>query len=273
MAYENTAGAGATVDAKLALAETALQPGDDAIELGSGDATLGQLLQADGAGGTAWGTAPSGSGEPGPAVELQTSATHVQWRVVGDAEWINLVALSELTGPQGDPGTDGDDGADGPAVELQVNSTHVQWRVVGAATWIDLVALSTITGPQGEPGVDGVDGQDASETPIVGVSSSGGALATELNGSLYVIVPTENVTTWTAPIPSGGNAATTSYSATLKIKPPVSGGPFTFTPGAWYRLGGLETISIAVDDAPIVVELRLLETGFIGLTAVQSVAI
>lgn len=42
-------------------------------------------------------------GTDGVAVELQKTATHVQWRYVGGS-WTNLIALSEITGPQGNPG-------------------------------------------------------------------------------------------------------------------------------------------------------------------------
>lgn len=45
---------------------------------------------------------PQGAtGNTGPAIELQTSLTHIQWRVVGAASWTNLIALSALTGPAG----------------------------------------------------------------------------------------------------------------------------------------------------------------------------
>jgi len=40
-------------------------------------------------------------GEPGKQIELQKSATHIQWRYVGDTVWINLVALSDLGGGGG----------------------------------------------------------------------------------------------------------------------------------------------------------------------------
>lgn len=76
-------------------------------------------------------------GADGKEVELQKSATHIQWRYVGDASWIDLVALSDLKG------------ADGREVELQKSATHIQWRYVGASSWTDLVALADITGPAG----------------------------------------------------------------------------------------------------------------------------
>jgi hypothetical protein len=49
-------------------------------------------------------------GENGREIELQKSSTHIQWRYVGDATWLDLVPLVDLTGP---PGEDGEDGTDG----------------------------------------------------------------------------------------------------------------------------------------------------------------
>ena len=48
-----------------ALADTAVQPADDAADLGSGAATDGYVLTADGAGGAAWEAASGGGGTPG----------------------------------------------------------------------------------------------------------------------------------------------------------------------------------------------------------------
>ena len=50
---------------------------------------------------------PSAFGEDGREVQLQKSATHIQWRYEGDAAWTNLVALSELEGDPGAPGETG----------------------------------------------------------------------------------------------------------------------------------------------------------------------
>lgn len=44
-------------------------------------------------------------GDDGREVEFQKSATHIQWRYVGDVAWNNLVALVDITGPAG-PSTD-----------------------------------------------------------------------------------------------------------------------------------------------------------------------
>jgi hypothetical protein len=49
------------------------------------------------------------AGVDGKNIELQTTATHIQWRVVGGT-WANLIALSELKGAKGDKGDTGDKG-------------------------------------------------------------------------------------------------------------------------------------------------------------------
>ena len=93
-------------------------------------------------------------GQDGREVEFQKSATHIQWRYVGEVDWIDLVALDELKGA---------DGQDGREVEFQKSATHIQWRYVGDVDWIDLVALSEITGADGQDGADGAPGQDGQD--------------------------------------------------------------------------------------------------------------
>ena len=60
-------------------------------------------------------------------VELQATATHIQWRREGEA-WQDLIALSELQGPQGLAGADGQDG-----VNVTITATTDQ-SVYDAAT-------------------------------------------------------------------------------------------------------------------------------------------
>jgi hypothetical protein len=47
------------------------------------------------------------SGADGREIELQTNATHIQWRYVGDVAWTNLVALADITGSTGATGERG----------------------------------------------------------------------------------------------------------------------------------------------------------------------
>ena len=45
---------------------------------------------------------PTGeNGADGKEIQLQTSATHIQWRYEGDAEWTDLVALADISGADG----------------------------------------------------------------------------------------------------------------------------------------------------------------------------
>lgn len=77
-------------------------------------------------------------GLDGKEVELQKTATHVQWRLEGGS-WANLVSLSDLKG---------DAGAN---IELQKTATHVQWRVAGSGTWANLIPLDDLKGAKGDP--------------------------------------------------------------------------------------------------------------------------
>ena len=83
-----------------------------------------------------WDSGRTLGGEPGAKVELQKSATHVQWRYEGDEDWTDLVALSALTGE------------DGREVELSADATHILWRLTGGE-WAQLVPLSALKGADG----------------------------------------------------------------------------------------------------------------------------
>jgi hypothetical protein len=71
-------------------------------------------------------------GEDGREVEIQKSDTHIQWRYVGDQDWIDLVALDDIRGIKGDPGDPGDKGDPGEAGAQPIQVTGV---VVSATGW------------------------------------------------------------------------------------------------------------------------------------------
>lgn len=58
------------------------------------DADSGEFDGADGAPGRDGRDGLDGA--PGRQIELQKSATHIQWRYVGDTEWTELISLDEL---------------------------------------------------------------------------------------------------------------------------------------------------------------------------------
>ena len=124
-------------------------------------------------------------GNDGREVEIQKGNGYIQWRYVGDSAWINIVSLSEITGPKGQDGLngkdgqrglqgipgqngingvdgvdgqdgtngiDGTDGEDGREIELQKGATYIQWRYVGDPSWINLVSLAELKGAKGDQG-------------------------------------------------------------------------------------------------------------------------
>jgi len=72
----------------------------------------------------------------GHEVEMQKGATHIQWRYVGDPDWIDLISLEDM---KGEP------------VELRKTATHIQWKYQEDALWMNLVPLLDITGPTVNP--------------------------------------------------------------------------------------------------------------------------
>ena len=112
------------------------------------------------------------NGVDGKTVEVRKTDSAVQWRYEGE-EWRDLVALSDITGPAGQDGSDGIDGKDGvngtngkdgtngidgKTPEIRVDGNTLQWRYTGESNWRDLYDLSTLKGADGANGADGQNG-------------------------------------------------------------------------------------------------------------------
>lgn len=115
------------------------------------------------------------NGSDGREVQLQTSATHLQWRYVGETAWTNLVALSEITGPQGIPGAVGATGATGPQGPQGATGAT---GATGAA------------GADGADGADGIDGATGATGPAgpantlsVGTVTGGATASATITGT------------------------------------------------------------------------------------------
>src|ERR1035437_6965101 len=93
-------------------------------------------------------------GVSGRTVEFQSTGVYIQWRYIGDINWINLVLLSSLKGADGYTprkgidytdgytpvkGVDYVDGINGKQVEFQNTGTYIQWRYVGDVSWITII--------------------------------------------------------------------------------------------------------------------------------------
>ena len=114
-----------------------------------------------------------GSSTDAREIELQKSATHIQWRYEGETTWTDLVALSEITGPTGatgTAGTNGVDGTDGQEVQLRVDSGYIQWKYEDDVSWTNLVLLEDLKGDTGETGAAGQSIHHTSFTSTTAIS-------------------------------------------------------------------------------------------------------
>lgn len=95
-------------------------------------------------------------GSDGREVELNKSATHIQWRYKGESSFRDLIPLSELKGPKGDRGETGEQGPKGAPGQRGNDGAQGPRGPMG---------YTGPAGPQGPPGggeggaVDSVNGQ------------------------------------------------------------------------------------------------------------------
>ena len=102
--------------------------------------------------------------------EVRNNGTAIQWKYSDEADWHDLVSLTELRGAAGEAGKDGANGKDGinaNSIEVQRAATHIQWRYAGDE-WQNLVAIVDITGPAGQSGKGGANGK----TPEIRVNEN-----------------------------------------------------------------------------------------------------
>ena len=102
--------------------------------------------------------------------EVRNNGTAIQWKYSDEADWHDLVSLTELRGAAGETGKDGANGKDGinaKSIEVQRAATHIQWRYAGDE-WQNLVAIVDITGPAGQSGKGGANGK----TPEIRVNEN-----------------------------------------------------------------------------------------------------
>ena len=102
----------------------------------------------------------------GKEVELQTTATHIQWRLTGEA-WTNLVELSSLKGDRGDAGADSV--VPGPANTLSIGSV-TEGAAAASITGAAPTQTLNLTLPRGNAGADGYNPMTVSATPPLGAS-------------------------------------------------------------------------------------------------------
>lgn len=82
----------------------------------------------------------------GKTVMLRKATGYLQWKYQDEVDWTNIVALTEITGPQGDTG---ERGLAGREIVLQQGSTHIQYRYSDETVWTNLISIAEITGAAG----------------------------------------------------------------------------------------------------------------------------
>lgn len=130
------------------------------------------------------------AGEDGRAAEFRSSGNYLQWRLVGDASWTNLLPLSSITGPTGATGNPGATGQDGVSPVVSVSTINGGHRISitdanGMKTFDVMDGSTGATGSDGNPGADGEDGI----SPVVSVSTITGGhrlTITDANGTKTV---------------------------------------------------------------------------------------
>jgi len=116
------------------------------------------------------------AGVDGKEVELYVSPTHIQWRYVGDASYIDLVPLSDLTGPTGV----------GITSVVRTSGTGAAGTTDTYTITFDDASTTTFDVLNGADGADGADGTDAVWTEITQAAYD--ALSPPDASTLYVIV-------------------------------------------------------------------------------------
>jgi len=118
---------------------------------------------------------PGAPGDAGRDIELRASATHVQWRYVGDPTWTDLVALADLGAQTYDSLDDVDTTglADGDAMVWDQAS----------GKWVKVSLSSTYAAPTGTDGRLQVGGVDVTPEQV------GAAPALGAGGAAALIVP------------------------------------------------------------------------------------
>lgn len=92
--------------------------------------------------------------------EVRNSGTAVQWKYSDEADWRDLVALTELRGASGENGKDGINGVDGKDGKNGTNGENGKDGVNGTD------GKNGINGIDGKNGADGKDGINAKNIEV-----------------------------------------------------------------------------------------------------------
>jgi hypothetical protein len=170
---------------------------------------------------------------------------------MADSKISALTAASDLTG------------ADIPIVQSGAN------KKAGIALFTP-AAIGAATAAQGTKADSAL--QPADLYPAISTANiSSGALATPRDGKRYVCQLSADVTDWTAALPSGGDAETSTYWCVVDFTPPASGTYTAAIPAAWLNLGPLTSIVLSSTSKRIRVHLSSTSDELVTISAAQVI--
>ena len=105
-------------------------------------------------------------GTDGREIELQKTSTYIQWRYVGDSNWNNLIALSDIKGEQGIQGEQGPKGDKGDTGEQGLQGIQGEIGPQGIQGETGPQGIQGEVGPKGDKGDTGSQGIQGEQGPI-----------------------------------------------------------------------------------------------------------
>ena len=95
--------------------------------------------------------------------EVRNNGTAIQWKYSDEADWRDLVALTELRGAVGESGKDGANGKDGKDGANGENGTDGKNGINGTNGKDGINGVDGKDGADGKNGKDGIDGADGKD--------------------------------------------------------------------------------------------------------------
>jgi hypothetical protein len=109
-------------------------------------------------------------------IEIRNDGEYIQYRYVGEVDWIDLVSLAEITGPQGPEGPQGDPGTPGSAATIAMGTTTTGAPGTNAAvvnSGTSSAAVFDFTIPRGDVGPQGPQGDPGPLVPLCDILTVG----------------------------------------------------------------------------------------------------
>ena len=98
--------------------------------------------------------------------EVRNNGTAIQWKYSDEADWHNLVALTELRGTAGENGADGKNGKDGSDGKNGINGTNGKDGINGVDGKDGINGVDGKDGANGKDGINGTDGINAKSIEV-----------------------------------------------------------------------------------------------------------